>query len=144
MTFEVGPVDHSVIAPAVGYRITAGGATVFYVPDVLRIRDRRAALNGVRLYVGDGAAVVRAIVRIERQRGAPVGHAPIATQLDWCAEAGVAHAIFTHCGRAIVTESSVVIAQISAAGRARQVTAHVAHDGFEAMVRNHGSHYEEH
>jgi len=35
------------------------------------------------------ATIVRPIVRVERRKGMPVGHASIATQLDWCAQAGI-------------------------------------------------------
>jgi phosphoribosyl 1,2-cyclic phosphodiesterase len=38
--FEAFAVVHSVRAPAVGYRISAGGVSVFYVPDVLAIPER--------------------------------------------------------------------------------------------------------
>jgi phosphoribosyl 1,2-cyclic phosphodiesterase len=43
--FEAFALDHSVIAPAVGYRMTTGGKTAFYAPDVLRIRQMMAALR---------------------------------------------------------------------------------------------------
>ena len=48
VTFEAFPVEHSIRAPAVGYRVTAiGKGCVFYVPDVVRIYDRSAALAGM-------------------------------------------------------------------------------------------------
>jgi hypothetical protein len=72
-------LDHSVIAPAAGYRISAGTVTVFYAPDVLRIRHPAHALKRTRLYVGDGATIMRPIVRVERRKGVPVGHASIAS-----------------------------------------------------------------
>jgi phosphoribosyl 1,2-cyclic phosphodiesterase len=133
--FEAFPLDHSVIAPAVGYRITTGQTTVFYAPDVLRIRHAATALEGIGLYVGDGAAIVRPIVRIERRRHTAVGHASIAAQLEWCARTGVPRAVFTHCGRAIVAGPSEVEARVSALGRARQVEAWVAYDGLRMRVR---------
>jgi hypothetical protein len=133
--FEVFPLDHSVIAPAVGYRITAEQATVFYAPDVLRIRNAAAALEDIRLYVGDGATIKRPIVRIERRRRVAVGHASIATQLEWCARAGVPRAIFTHCGRAIVAGPTDVERRISELGRAHHVEATVAGDGLRVRVQ---------
>jgi phosphoribosyl 1,2-cyclic phosphodiesterase len=133
--FEAFPLEHSVIAPAVGYRITAGRVTVFYAPDVLRIRQARTALKGIRVYIGDGATVSRPIVRIKRRRKVAVGHAPITTQLDWCANAGVTRAIFTHCGRAIVAAGSSIEAQILELGRARSVDTRIAHDEFQVLVR---------
>jgi phosphoribosyl 1,2-cyclic phosphodiesterase len=132
--FELFPLDHSVIAPAAGYRITAGGTTVFYAPDVLRIRRPAAALSGVRLYIGDGAAITRPIVRVEHRTGIAIGHASIVTQLDWCARAGVPRAIFTHCGRAIVGGPSTIERRISELARARNVEARIAYDGLRIRI----------
>jgi phosphoribosyl 1,2-cyclic phosphodiesterase len=133
--FEVYPLDHSVIAPAVGYRVTAGTATVFYASDVLRIRHAADALKSINLYIGDGATIVRPIVRVERRKGVRVGHASMATQLEWCAKAGVPRAIFTHCGRAIVAGPPDIEAQISRLGRARRIDTRVAWDGLRITVR---------
>ena len=55
--FEAFPVEHSIRAPAVGYRITAGRHSVFYVPDLVQIRDRSEALRAISLYIGDGASI---------------------------------------------------------------------------------------
>jgi hypothetical protein len=52
----------------VGYRISAGGVSVFYGPDLLAIPERADALASVRLYIGDGASIVHPIVR---RRGVP-------------------------------------------------------------------------
>lgn len=133
--FEAYPLDHSVIAPAVGYRITAGRKTIFYAPDVLRIRHTRAALKNVDLYVGDGATIERPIVRNERRRRVAVGHASIATQLDWCERIGVRRAIFTHCGRAIVAGPTGIEKRIGELGRAHHVEATVADDGLRVRVQ---------
>jgi len=35
--FEAFPVAHSLIAPAVGYRVSKGNVSVFYVPDLVYI-----------------------------------------------------------------------------------------------------------
>ncbi len=61
--FEAFDLEHSLRAPAVGYRITAGTVSLFYAPDVVSIHDQNEALAGISLYVGDGAAVTRAIIR---------------------------------------------------------------------------------
>lgn len=66
ITFEAFPVKHSLHAPAVGYRIGVEGVAIFYVPDLVSIPARTAALSGLRLYVGDGASLVRPIVRWAR------------------------------------------------------------------------------
>jgi ribonuclease BN (tRNA processing enzyme) len=46
---EAWPVEHSVLAPAVGYRVTAGSSRIFYVPDVACLPNPVAALAGVNL-----------------------------------------------------------------------------------------------
>lgn len=134
MVFEAFPVAHSVRAPAVGYRITAGRARVFYVPDVVHIHEREAALRGVDLYIGDGAALDRALVR--RQADALIGHAAVATQLTWCEKEGVPEAIITHCGSPIVEgDERTLGARLRRWGRERGVVARFAYDGLERVLR---------
>jgi phosphoribosyl 1,2-cyclic phosphodiesterase len=126
--FEAFPVEHSLRAPAVGFRITTPDAAAFYVPDVVAIPDGHEALKGVDLYIGDGASIVRPIVRI--RNGSRIGHASIREQLEWCAAEGVQRAIFTHCGSAIVRgDSRSIAAQVRALGHAVSVDAAVARDG---------------
>lgn len=133
LTFEAFPVEHSVTSPAVGYRVSAGGAAFFYVPDVLWIKDRAAALAGVQLYVGDGATISQSFVR--RSGGALIGHVPVGTQLTWCAKEGVPRALVTHCGREIITAPpDEVAARIHDLGRKRGVDATVAYDGLEVTL----------
>ena len=102
---------------------------------VLRIRHATDALRRINLYIGDGATIVRPIVRIERRRHVRVGHASIATQLEWCARAGVRRAIFTHCGRGIVAGPSQVETRLSELGKAQHVATQVAYDGLRVVVR---------
>jgi glyoxylase-like metal-dependent hydrolase (beta-lactamase superfamily II) len=45
--FEAFPVEHSIRAPAVAYRIRAGRVCFFYSPDVIFIPDRTKAIHGV-------------------------------------------------------------------------------------------------
>jgi phosphoribosyl 1,2-cyclic phosphodiesterase len=126
--FEAFPVEHSLRAPAVGYRVTADRATFFYVPDLAAFPDPRAALRGIDLYVGDGATVVRSMVR--KKDHALTGHAPIAAQLQWCVAEGVRRAIFTHCGSGIVgSDGRKIAARVRKLGAAQGVEASVAHDG---------------
>lgn len=132
--FEAFPLEHSVIAPAVGYRITAGSTSLFYAPDVLKIRHARRALDAIAIYVGDGATITRPIVRTERRRHVPVGHASIAMQLDWCNRAGVGRAVFTHCGRAVVANYARAAAEGVELGRAVNIDARIARDGLEIVV----------
>jgi ribonuclease BN (tRNA processing enzyme) len=134
MIFEAFPVEHSIRAPAVGYRISAGEATMFYAPDVVYIHDRRQALAGAKLYVGDGATTVRSLVR--RRNEALIGHAPIRTQLTWCQKEGAPRAIFTHCGTELVMgDEKNLMAKIDEMARERGVRAEVAHDGMEVVLR---------
>jgi ribonuclease BN (tRNA processing enzyme) len=126
--FEAFPVDHSLRAPAVGYRVSAGRAAFFYVPDLAALRDPAAALQGVDLYIGDGATVTRSMVR---RRGRDViGHATVGAQLAWCREQGVGRAIFTHCGSEIVrSDAPAIAADIAGLGQEQGVEASLAYDG---------------
>lgn len=54
--FEAFPVRHSIRAPAVGYRVSAGNSSFFYLPDVAEFPNASAALRGIDLYIGDGRA----------------------------------------------------------------------------------------
>jgi phosphoribosyl 1,2-cyclic phosphodiesterase len=126
--FEAFSVEHSLRAPAVGYRIDAGGPSFFYVPDLAAICEPRAALCGVSLYIGDGATVTRSMVR--RRDHVLIGHAPIAAQLGWCGEEGVSEAIFTHCGSGIVkSDARKIAARIADLGKEHGVEASIAYDG---------------
>lgn len=126
--FEAFPVEHSLRAPAVAYRVTAGRAVIFYAPDLVSIVDEQEALAGLDLYVGDGAAVRRSIVR--RRDGHAIGHASIRAQLAWCGSAGVRRAVFTHCGSEIVKGNARTIAgSVRALGSEYGIEATVAHDG---------------
>lgn len=134
ITFEAFPVEHSTRCPAVGYRISAGRATLFYVPDVAYIPDREKALRGVEVYVGDGATLERTMVRRRGER--LIGHVPVRTQLTWCEKEGVPRAIFSHCGTQIVAgDERVLGARLRALARERGVQARFAYDGMETVVR---------
>lgn len=134
ITFEAFPVEHSTRAPAVGYRITAGKPTIFYVPDLVYIHDRHAALTGVRVYIGDGATLTRPLVRKRDDR--LIGHTPVRTQLTWCKKEGVPRAIITHCGTQIVAANEAeTTARVQAMAAERGIRAEVAYDGMEVVVR---------
>lgn len=130
---EAWPVEHSLLAPAVGYRVTAGSTRIFYVPDVARLPNPAAALRGVDLFVGDGATLDRPLIR---RRGAlHIGHATISTQLEWCAAGGVRDAVFTHCGSGIVrSEPREIAVALAAVAREHGVRARFAHDGLRMTV----------
>jgi len=121
------PVAHSIRCPAVALRIQADDAVFVYAPDVIAIPQRETALDGAMVYVGDGSTIAGRLVR--RVDRALVGHAPIRTQLGWCAEAGISVARFTHCGREIVTGDERRLGpQVRRLGRERGVDAAIAGD----------------
>jgi Predicted hydrolase of the metallo-beta-lactamase superfamily len=128
ITFEAFPVEHSILSPSVGYRVSAGQARIFYAPDLIFIHDRGAALNGVQIYIGDGATVTHSFIR---KRGkALIGHSPIRTQLTWCQKEGVPHVIITHCGSEIVTgDERKILAKLRGIASERGVEVSIAHDG---------------
>jgi phosphoribosyl 1,2-cyclic phosphodiesterase len=128
VSFEAFCVQHSLRAPAVGYRIGRGRSTFFYVPDLAAIEEQHEALRGIALYVGDGATIVRSMVRVRDH--ALIGHAPIAAQLGWCEQEGVRRASFTHCGSGIVKgDARRVEARIEKLGEEHGIDASVAFDG---------------
>jgi len=130
---EAWPVEHSVLAPTVGYRVTAGSSRIFYVPDVAHLPNPIAALQDVDLYVGDGATLDRPLIR--RRGSLHIGHATIRTQLEWCARAGVREAVFTHCGSAVVrSEPREIAVALAAVAREHGVRARFAHDGLRMTV----------
>jgi phosphoribosyl 1,2-cyclic phosphodiesterase len=77
ITFEAFPVEHSILSPAVGYRVSAGRARIFYAPDLIFIHDRQDALKGVQVYIGDGATVTTSFIRRRGKR--LIGHSPVCT-----------------------------------------------------------------
>lgn len=128
MRFMAFPVQHSIRAPAVGYRVSGKGGRFFYVPDIARLLDASHALRGVNVYIGDGASMTRSLVR--RRAGTLIGHAAITVQLGWCEKAGVRRAVFTHCGSPIVRgDVRVTNAAVRRLGRDHGVDACVACDG---------------
>jgi len=134
LRIEAFPVAHSTRAPAVGYRISGGQVTVFYVPDLVFIEDREEALQGVKVYIGDGAAITRSLVRKPGEE--LIGHTPVRTQLTWCQKFGVPRMIVTHCGTRIVENDPGAAEQkIEELARERGVEAKIAWDGMEVVLR---------
>jgi phosphoribosyl 1,2-cyclic phosphodiesterase len=130
ITFEAFSVEHSILAPAVGYRVSAGRASVFYVPDLVFIHDRAAALTNVQIYIGDGATVTRSFIR--RRDKTLIGHSPVRTQLTWCEKEGVPRAIITHCGSEIVTgDEGKLSAKLRVMAAERGVDVRIAYDGMK-------------
>jgi phosphoribosyl 1,2-cyclic phosphodiesterase len=124
---EAFPVEHSILSPAVGYRVSAGRACIFYAPDLIFIHERSAALKGVQIYIGDGATVTRSFIR--RRGKALIGHSPVRTQLTWCQKEDVPRAIITHCGSEIVTGNEhEIAAKLRALAAERGVEVQIAYD----------------
>jgi phosphoribosyl 1,2-cyclic phosphodiesterase len=133
IAFEAFAVEHSLLAPAVGYRVSVGRVYFFYAPDVVFIHERAAALREVQLYIGDGATISRSFIRRRGER--LIGHAPVRTQLGWCAKERVPRAIITHCGSEIVTgDERQLAAKIAAVARELGVEARIARDGMKMIV----------
>jgi phosphoribosyl 1,2-cyclic phosphodiesterase len=133
ITFEAFPVEHSILAPAVGYRVSAGRSRIFYAPDLVFIRERAAALNGVQIYIGDGATLTRSFIR--RRGETLIGHAPVRTQLTWCEKEGVRRAIVTHCGSEIVTgDERKIAAKLLAMAAERGIQLQIAYDGLKVNL----------
>jgi phosphoribosyl 1,2-cyclic phosphodiesterase len=134
ITFQAFAVEHSILAPAVGYRISAGRACIFYGPDLLFIHNRAAALKDVQIYIGDGATIRRSFVR--RRGDRLIGHAPVRTQIGWCAKEGVPRAIITHCGSEIVAGDERSLRKtIAVIARDLGIEAQIAHDRMELALR---------
>ena len=126
--FKAFPIQHSIRAPAVGYRVSVGRRSFFYAPDIAALPNPRQALRGVQVFIGDAAVLTRSMVR--KKAGQLIGHTPVTTQLDWCESADVARAIFTHCGSEVVRSNAhQVNARVRELGRMRGVIASLACDG---------------
>lgn len=137
LKFKAFPVEHSLRAPAVGYRISAKAGSLFYLPDVANLPNAADALRGIALYIGDGATIKRSMVR--KRSGILIGHAPVTVQLGWCANAGVRRAIFTHCGSAIVRgDARKLHASIRQLGHERGIDARLACDGDRLALTDDG------
>ncbi|HEY7321024.1 MAG TPA: MBL fold metallo-hydrolase [Candidatus Binatia bacterium] len=135
IAFEAFPVVHSMLAPAVGYRISAGKVILFYVPDVLRIPNQDQALSRIRVYIGDGATITRPLIRRDKRSGQLIGHASIETQLGWCRKERVPKMIVTHCGSAIVGGSERdVQRKLQSLGEKYGVRVKIAHDGMNLTL----------
>lgn len=130
-SFAVTPyaVEHSLRAPATGYKISAGKHTIFHAGDLVRIYKQHEALRDVSLYIGDGANLTRSIIR--KHEGYAMGHASIKEQLSWCNHERVPCALFTHCGSQIVRGNFEVMQQkIELLGAKVGVKAGLAYDNF--------------
>ena len=92
------PVVHSVRCPCVAARIEAGGETLVYSGDIVAFEDPGAALEGVRVYVGDGSTLKGSLVR-RHTSGTLIGHTTVRAQLGWLGKYGIPRAVFSHFGK---------------------------------------------
>lgn len=133
VVFEAFPVEHSLIAPAVAYRISAGRACIFYAPDLIFIHDRAAALKNVQLYIGDGSTLSGLFVRKRGDR--LIGHTSARAQIGWCGKSGVRRVIISHCGSEIVTgNEQQILTDLRKIGADRAVDVSIAFDGMKLIV----------
>ena len=90
-------------------------------------------MREVQLYIGDGATISHSFIRKRGER--LIGHAPVRTQLGWCAKERVPRAIITHCGSEIVTgDERQLAAKIATVARELGVEARIARDGMKMIV----------
>ena len=128
------PVRHSLNAPAVGYKVTAGKRSIFYAPDLVSIIRQRDALKNVDAYIGDGAIITR-IMLIRRKEHTVTGHAPIIHQLEWCQKENIKHMIVTHCGTEITTgQQHLIEKKLRDLANTYNVKVTLAHDGMTLTI----------
>jgi len=131
---EAFSVEHSIKAPAVGYKISAGNSTIFYSPDIIYVHNREEAFKNVDLYIGDGATINKSFIRKRNKK--LIGHATIDSQLAWCEKDNIPRAIITHCGSQIVDgDGRKVNPMIQNMGKERGVDVEVAADGMELVLK---------
>jgi ribonuclease BN (tRNA processing enzyme) len=116
------PVGHSLIAPAVGFKIKKG-KTLVYNPDILTL-PQKAVLKGVDVYIGDSSSVKNNLVR--RKNGQIFGHTRMSTQVNWCQKAGIKKIIFTHLGKEALKIGDRKLSQMLAK---EDLEVKIAHDG---------------
>ncbi len=121
-------VVHSLLAPAIAYRIEAQNHIVFYSGDIAYMPKRAKQLKHVTLYIGDGSTLSTPLIRKKDDR--IYGHTTIKTQLAWCRKSGVERAIFTHLGTPLIqADGRKLSATIKKIGKQRGVNVRVAYDG---------------
>lgn len=126
--FAAHRVQHSIRAPAVGYRVSAKAGSLFYLPDVAWLPKAQDVLRGINVYIGDGATMTRSMVR--KKGDMLFGHCPVTAQLGWCEKANVRRAILTHCGTEIVGgDARRLNALVRRLGRERDIEVRIACDG---------------
>lgn len=132
--FRIRPYEvvHSLRAPAVGYRIRAGGTTIVYNPDIISIVREQSVLSGVDVYIGDGATLTHPLVR--RRDGALFGHTTVRAQLNWCKRYSIPRAYVVHCGKQLVEMAPAMLQERVDELAGPAVRATVAYDGMRVRL----------
>ena len=135
LSIEPFTINHSLKAPALGYRISSSTYSLFYICDVASIKDERDALTNLNLYIGDGALITRTML-LRKKHGIETGHAPISHQLAWCHNHSVSQALFTHCGTEIVTgDPASIQAKVNGLAHIYKVPTSIAYDGMSFLCK---------
>ncbi len=133
LTVEAVHLHHSERAPSVGCRISSAARSVFYSSDVALLPDPQKSLRNVQIYIGDGSSYRVPLLRSGED--GPLGHASVATQLEWCANAKVTRAVFTHCGEELIgDQASAFEEEIQVLGEKLGVETLIAWDGMELKL----------
>lgn len=91
-------------------------------------------MHGVRLLIGDGATILRPMVRAKGNK--IFGHTTIRAQLGWCKKEKVPWAIITHCGTQIVgAKPGVAEKKVAQLGKERGVDVTIAYDGMKIILK---------
>jgi phosphoribosyl 1,2-cyclic phosphodiesterase len=126
VTLTPYPIAHSWRAPAVGLRIESPAGCCNYAPDIAGLQNP-ALLQGCSLYIGDGSTWDDSLLR--QEGGNLCGHAPIPQQLEWCRQAGIAEALFTHCGEQIIKHPAEMNQRLNTRAAELGIRAAFARDG---------------
>ena len=122
------PVLHSVEAPTTGFIFEAKNRKVAYFPNVLSIRNLDA-LRYVDAYIGDGTSLDE--TKETSKQGKRVGHASVRVQLQWCKDAGIKRAIFTHLGSWAIEQSKKTLENVAKIlSKEFNIEVTFAHDGY--------------
>jgi hypothetical protein len=130
ITFEAFPVEHSILSPAVGYRVSAGRARIFYAPDLIFIHDRQDALKGVPSLHRRWRHCNDFVYSKAGQKA----HWPFAGLhlANVVRKEGVPQAIISHCGSEIVTsDERKLFAKLPGMAAERGIGVRIAYDGMK-------------
>jgi len=80
--------------------------------DIIRPRIGWGTLRNLRVYIGDGSAINRPIIRVKEKGGEPFGHTSMKSQLRYASQLGWKKVIFTHLGRQPVLKGDTKVKEI--------------------------------